>query len=70
MTDVRVEEAPASKNEMTCMLKLVYYLRFREVDPNMEPLVETFIDHVGQILDAWISEAKVEVRREVLGAKK
>ena len=70
LTDVRVEEAPASKNEMTCMLKLVYYLRFREVDPNMEPLVETFIDHVGQILDAWISEATVEVRREVLGAKK
>jgi len=71
VANVRVEEV--QKGTMAGgggMLKLVYYLQLREFDPGLLPLVETFIVHVGRILDAWISEATVEVRLEILGGRK
>ncbi len=65
LIDVRVEEAPLNKNGIPGMLKLVYYLRFKDIDPVNVPLVETFVAHVNQILDTWISEATVEVQIEI-----
>ena len=65
LAEVRVEEAPFNKGGMPGMTKQVYYLRYSDFDPSYLPLVETFTAHVGRILDAWISEAKVEVRMVV-----
>lgn len=64
LTDIRVEEAPLSKNGLPGMVKLVYHLRFKEFDAGLIPLVETFVAHVERILDTWISEATVEGRME------
>ena len=61
---IRVEEAPLSKNGLPGMLKLVYYLDFKEYDAGMLPIIETFVAHVERILDTWISEATVEGRIE------
>ncbi|MEW5802325.1 MAG: type VI secretion system baseplate subunit TssF, partial [bacterium] len=67
LADVRVEEAPFQKRGTASAVKLVYYLRLKGFDPANLPLVETFIAHMGRILDIWISEAAVEVRLEVPG---
>jgi type VI secretion system protein ImpG len=66
LSDVRVEEAPLNQTGGPGMLKLVYYLRFKDLDPGYMPLVETFVAHVNQILDTWVSEATVEVQMEVM----
>lgn len=63
---IRVVEAPLSKNGLPGMLKLVYYLDFKEYDAGMLPLIETFVAHVERILDTWISEATVEGRTDKL----
>jgi type VI secretion system protein ImpG len=65
LTDIKVEETLLGKNTAPGMLKLVYCLRFENFDPGFSPLVETFVDHLGRILDSWISEATVEARMEV-----
>jgi type VI secretion system protein ImpG len=65
LTDIRVEEASLQKSTAPSMLKLVYFLKFKEISPAILPLVETFSIHVGRIIDAWISEAKIEVKVEV-----
>ncbi len=66
LAGLRIEEAPAVKgksgNRQT--LKQIYYLRFKEFDPGLTPLVETFIAHVGALLDAWISGPLIEARME------
>ena len=64
LAGIRVEEAPLQKSPTSTLLKLVYYLKFKEISPAILPLVETFSIHVGRILDAWISEAKIEIRVE------
>jgi len=63
---IRVVEAPLSNNGLPGMLKLVYYLDFKEYDAGMLPLIETFVAHVERILDTWISEATVEGRTDNL----
>jgi hypothetical protein len=65
LADIRIEEASLQKSAGPSMLKLVYFLRFREISPAILPLVETFSIHVGRIIDTWISEAKVEIKVEV-----
>lgn len=67
MTDLNVEKVPLNQRSGG-LLKLVYYLHFKEFDSSFQPLVETFITHVGKILDAWISDAMVEVRMKVIKA--
>lgn len=69
MTGLRIEETPMHKNGTAGMVKLVYSVQLKEFEPGILPLVETFITHMGRILDAWISEAAVEVRREIPGKK-
>jgi len=64
LADIRVEEAPLQKSPTSTLLKLVYYLKFKEISPAILPLVETFSIHVGRILDAWISESKIEIKVE------
>jgi len=67
MIDLKVEKAPLNQ-KAGGLLKLVYYLHFKEFDSSFLPLVETFIAHVGKILDSWISDAMVEVRMKVTEA--
>ena len=67
LTEVKVTEAPFNKGGVPGMMKHVYYLRFRDFDATYLPLVETFIAKVRNILDNWISEAKVEVQMQVSG---
>jgi len=62
LTDVRVVEAPFNKSGTPGMVKLVYHLYFKDFDASLMAVVETFADHVKNILDSWISEAKVEVK--------
>jgi type VI secretion system protein ImpG len=68
LADVRVEETPLSKGGTAGLLTLVYYLRFRDFDLSLMPLVEMFVTHVEYVLDSWISEAIVRVRMEGTGA--
>lgn len=63
--DVRVEQVPQQRTGAGAgMIKHVYYLRFKEFDPSLRPLIDTFTKHIGRVLDIWNSEASVEVRME------
>jgi|GEM_PF-402402 len=66
---VRVEEVPQQHRNGKGMLKYVYFLRFREQDSVVRPLMETLAAHVGNILDTWISEGVIEVRLEIADEK-
>jgi len=67
LTEVKVKESPFNKGGIPGMMKHVYYLRFGDFDASYLPLVETFIAKLRNILDNWISEAKVEVQMQVSG---
>ncbi len=58
---VRVEQAPRAGG----LLKQIYHLRFRHCEPVTLPLVSTFTQKLGRILDVWISEVVVETRMEM-----
>ena len=67
LTGIRVEGVPRSRAKAVGgMIRHVYYLRFKDLDPSLEPLVGAFTRHVARILDEWISEASVEVRMETV----
>ncbi len=61
LLELRVEKSQHLGSEVSNHIKHRYQLLFRDYDPSMEPLVETFVSHVENILDAWISGAKIEV---------
>jgi len=65
LADVRVEKSPLPETRFSGLLKHRYILRFREYDPSREPLMEIFLTQVEHILNAWISGATVEVRKEI-----
>jgi type VI secretion system protein ImpG len=64
LSDLRVVEVPCRGNGSACMLKHIYYLHFKGLDPGARPLVETFAARVGRMLDAWMAHATVEVKVE------
>jgi len=65
LADVRGEKSPLTETRFSGLLKHRYILRFREYDPSREPLMEIFLTQVEHILNAWISGATVEVRKEI-----
>jgi len=65
LTEIRVEEAPQRNHEKEGMIKNVYYLHFKDFDTAIYPLLESFREHICYILDAWVSEAVVEVGIDV-----
>lgn len=69
LVDVRVEKAMQQGIDFSGMLRHRYILSFREYDSSLEPLMEIFLAHVENILDAWISGAKIEVRKEIAGSE-
>ena len=64
LKDVRVEEAPLQEPRKGHLLKHVYYLKMNEFDEGIQPLVETFVEHLEAMLNAWISNNVVEVKLE------
>jgi type VI secretion system protein ImpG len=69
LVDVRIEKSPLQDTHFSGLLKHRYILRFREYDPSREPLMEIFLTQVENILNAWISGAKIEVQKEIAGSK-
>lgn len=67
LVDIRLEKASQQGQVISGLLKHIYVLSFRDYDPALEPMMEPFLAHVERILDAWISGAKIKVRREVMG---
>ena len=65
LLEVRIEKTMRQWSELSGLLTHRYILRFREHDPSLDPMIETFLEHVETILDAWISGAKIEVRKEI-----
>ncbi len=65
LSDIKVEESSHHKSSAG-MLKLIYILIFKNVSPAILPLIDTFTEHVGSLLDAWISGAKVEATSELI----
>ncbi len=64
LTGIRVEQALPRKGEREGTLRKIYTLRFSKLDPAFEPQAETFLAHVGRILDGWQPEAVIETRME------
>lgn len=62
LKDVSIDQVPDQREGPSCSLKLVYYLRFKELDPDIMPLLQSFTTHITRVLDAWIPEARVEAR--------
>ena len=69
LVDLRIEKTPLQDTSVTGMLKHRYILRFQEYDPSREPLMEIFLARVENVLNAWISGAKVEVVKETAGSE-
>jgi type VI secretion system protein ImpG len=69
LVDVRIEKSPLQDTSSLGLLKQRYFLCFREYDPSREPLIEVFLAHVENILNAWISGARIEVEKEIVGVK-
>ena len=67
LKDVRVEEAPFQERKTGHLWKHVYHLRMSEFDRGIQPLVDTFVEHVEKILNVWISLTAIEVRLETDG---
>ncbi len=65
---VRTEEAAHRTQSTGGILTQIYYLNFQEYAPNLEPIIDSFLTHVEKILDAWISGAAIEVRKEIAGS--
>jgi type VI secretion system protein ImpG len=57
-----VESIPQQKLGRSGLIRQVYHIFFKEFDPVMLPLVDTFASHVERVLDLWISDATVELR--------
>jgi len=68
LVDVRIEKSPLRDSRFSGQLKHRYILRFREYDPNRESMMEVFLSQVENVLNAWISGAKIEVVKEVAGS--
>ncbi len=60
---VRLEKS-AQGNRGAEQLKYIYWLKFSEFNSSMLPIIQFFSDHLQKVLDAWVSQALVEVKIE------
>lgn len=63
LEDARLEEEPLGGREGR-MTKQIYHLRFKAQAGDSSELTETFVEHVGRVLDLWLADALVEARTE------
>jgi type VI secretion system protein ImpG len=69
LVDVRIEKSPLRDSHSSGLLKHRYILHFHEYDPSREPLMEIFLKRVENILNSWISSARIEIQKEIAGSK-
>jgi len=62
----RVESVPRHNSGNEGLIRHIYHLRFKDFDPTLHPLVDTFVGHVERVLDTWVSEATIEARLETV----
>lgn len=67
LTGIRVEKIPMHDTHVSGLVKQRYILSFRTYDASREPLMDVFLAHVENILNAWLSEARIEVAKEMTG---
>lgn len=66
LVDLRMEEESLGMGGTEKrMNKQIYYLQFKPHLNESEDLIETFVQHVGRILDLWITDALVETHWEI-----
>jgi type VI secretion system protein ImpG len=65
LSTVEVKEVPSASTGGGG-IKLVYRLLLKQLDARLEPLAQSFAARVQRVLDAWISDAPVEVRLAVV----
>ncbi|MEN6439493.1 MAG: type VI secretion system baseplate subunit TssF [Syntrophobacter sp.] len=66
MSGGRVESVPRHNSGNAGLIRHIYHLRFKNFDPSLRPMVETFISHVERVLDTWVSDATIEARLETV----
>jgi len=64
LVDLRLEEVPLDGAEGR-KTQQTYYLQFKPPLDDSRELIETFVHHVGRVLDLWLADALVETRWEV-----
>lgn len=64
LVDLRLEEVPLGGAEGH-KTQQTYYLQFKPQLGESRELIETFVHHVGRVLDLWLADALVETRWEV-----
>lgn len=64
LVDLRLEEVPLGGTEGH-KTRQTYYLQFKPQLDESRELIETFVHHVGRVLDLWLTDALVETRWEV-----
>ena len=61
--EIRLEEQPYGEGHQT---QQIYYLQFKPQMDEGNELIESFVQHVGSVLNLWLTDALVEARWEIL----
>ncbi len=61
---LRMEEEPLPGAEKR-ITRQIYYLQFKPQMNESTELIEVFVEHVGRILDLWITDSLVQTRWEI-----
>lgn len=64
LVDLRMEEETLAGAEKR-ITKQIYYLQFKPHLNEGTELIETFVEHVGRVLDLWITDSLVQTRWEI-----
>lgn len=67
LVDVIIEKVPMQGGHGSGAMKHRYVLQFRAYDSSQEPIMIAFVEHVENILNAWISGVEIEVSKEFAG---
>ncbi len=63
LVEIRLVEEPYGEGHQT---KQIYYLQFKPQVDDSDELIESFVHHVGCVLNLWLTDALVESRWEIL----
>ena len=61
---LRMEEEPLAGAEKR-ITRQIYYLQFKPQPDESTDLMESFVQHIGQILDLWITDSLVQTHWEI-----
>ena len=63
LIEIRLQEQPYGEGHQT---QQIYYLQFKPQMDEGNELIESFVQHVGSVLNLWLTDALVEARWEIL----